>query len=340
MPYAQRKFTTPKLTCCIAHTNLLKPKAGQGMNTAFLDALNLAWKIHAVERGFMIRSTLATYESERMHVAKRLLDFDARYSRLFSEQQQKQSKGDPADSEFVKVFRDASEFTSGYGVSYPRNNLNVRLDLPSPSQPSLLMVYPSETVLRSGHLFPALDVKRVVDGSIVNLEQAVPFNGKFRIFIFAGRVSQDSANAVALADFVRYSFRQGSYYSAFLRQSIEESSAFRAPKLSHSSMYAFCTILTKSYTDVDFEGMLPPFLTADHDQIYLDDAGESHERQAHRRIGLTPDRPAVAVVRPDGYVGCMVRLVEGPATVDTLNEYFGRLVTKKLNTRDDGGKFN
>ena len=66
--------------------------------------------------------------------------------------------------------------------------------------------------------------------------------------------------------------------------------------------------------------MLPPFLTIDHDQIYSDDAGENPERQAHRRIGLNPDRPAVAIVRPDGYVGCMVRLVEGPATVDTLNE--------------------
>ena len=290
------------------------------MNTAFLDAQNLAWKIHAVERGFMTRSTLATYGSERMHVAKRLLDFDARYSKLFSEQHQKQSNGDPADSEFVKVFCDASEFTSGYGVSYPRNNLNVGLDLPSSGQPSLLMVYPSETLLRSGHLFPALDVKRVVDGKIINLEQAVPFNGKFRIFVFAGRVGQDSTNAVALADFVRFSFRQGSYYSAFPRHSNEENPALRAPESSDSSMYSFCTILSTRYTDVDFEGMLPPFLTIDHDQIYSDDAGENPERQAHRRIGLTPDRPAVAIVRPDGYVGCMVRLVEGPATVDTLNE--------------------
>ena len=310
------------------------------MNTAFLDAQNLAWKIHVVEQGFMIRSTLATYESERMHVAKRLLEFDARYSQLFSEQQQKQSNGGPADNEFVKVFRDASEFTSGYGVSYPRNDLNVGFDPPSSSQPSLLMTYPSETLLRSGHLFPALDVKRVADGSIVNLEQAVPFNGKFRIFIFAGHVGQDSANAVALADFVHNSFRQGSYYSAFSRHSKEENPALRAPKSSDSSMYAFCTILSTRYTDVDSEGLLPPFLTVDHDQIYSDDAGENPERQAHQTIGLTHDRPAVAVVRPDGYVGCVVRLVEGPATVDMLNEYFGRLVTKKLNTRDDGGKVN
>jgi len=38
--------------CCHTHS----PKAGQGMNTAFLDAQNLAWKIHHVESGFADRS--------------------------------------------------------------------------------------------------------------------------------------------------------------------------------------------------------------------------------------------------------------------------------------------
>ena len=43
--------------CCHTHS----PKAGQGMNTAFLDAQNLAWKIHHVERGFADRSILKSY---------------------------------------------------------------------------------------------------------------------------------------------------------------------------------------------------------------------------------------------------------------------------------------
>jgi len=35
-------------------------------------------------------------------------------------------------------------------------------------------------------------------------------------------------------------------------------------------------------------------------------------------------------VRPDGYVGCVIKLVEGSGTVDALNEYFSAFTTKKL----------
>lgn len=52
------------------HTH--SPKAGQGMNTAFLDAVNLAWKIHHVESGWAPRSSLSTYESERQLIAETL----------------------------------------------------------------------------------------------------------------------------------------------------------------------------------------------------------------------------------------------------------------------------
>jgi 2-polyprenyl-6-methoxyphenol hydroxylase-like FAD-dependent oxidoreductase len=60
----------------------MQPKAGQGMNTAFLDALNLAWKIHHVEAGFADRSLLNSYESERKLIAENLLNFDAKYAAL------------------------------------------------------------------------------------------------------------------------------------------------------------------------------------------------------------------------------------------------------------------
>src|SRR6195952_4301501 len=66
--------------CCHTHS----PKAGQGMNTAFHDAINFAWKMHLVESGFAKRSTLSTYESERKLIAENLLNFDAKYAKLFS----------------------------------------------------------------------------------------------------------------------------------------------------------------------------------------------------------------------------------------------------------------
>ena len=45
--------------------------------------------------------------------------------------------------------------------------------------------------------------------------------------------------------------------------------------------------------------------------------------------------PAVVVLRPDGYVGCAVRLIEGSSTVLALNMYFARFVSKKLCTMSD-----
>ncbi|KAA6407592.1 MAG: phenol 2-monooxygenase [Lasallia pustulata] len=118
------------------HTH--SPKAGQGMNTAFLDAVNLAWKIHHVESGFASRSILTTYESERKLIAENLLNFDAKYAALFS--QRKPSAGEvnlasqssptgPAQpstpggppNEFVETFKASCELTSGYGISYPPN---------------------------------------------------------------------------------------------------------------------------------------------------------------------------------------------------------------------------
>jgi 2-polyprenyl-6-methoxyphenol hydroxylase-like FAD-dependent oxidoreductase len=49
------------------------PVGGQGMNTGIADAVNLAWKLAAVMRGDSPESLLATYESERIGLARRLV---------------------------------------------------------------------------------------------------------------------------------------------------------------------------------------------------------------------------------------------------------------------------
>ena len=310
----------------------MKPKAGQGMNTGFLDAQNLAWKIHAVERGFASRSILTTYESERMQVAKKLLDFDASYNKLFSEPQQNNDGGQSGDSDFVKSFRNASEFTSGYGVSYPPNDLNIDSSHHSLTTSPLFMKYPAETRLRGGFLFPAVDATRVTEGSLVNLEQAVPFNGAYRIYVFGGQTTKPVIKA-ALADFAWYSLQQGSYYSSF--------SSGPGSHHSHLPVYTFCTILAVRRSDVDIDRMVPELLARDRTQVYVDDVGEdavdegTSPYQAHRRIGTTANKPAVVVVRPDGYVGCIVKLLEGSGTVDALNAYFGRFTTGNLGPQFD-----
>ena len=49
------------------------PVGGQGMNTGIGDAVNLAWKLAAVLRGEANETVLATYETERMPFARKLV---------------------------------------------------------------------------------------------------------------------------------------------------------------------------------------------------------------------------------------------------------------------------
>ena len=304
------------------------------MNTAFSDALNLAWKIHAVESGFASRLTLSTYESERMHVAETLLNFDAIYTNLFSQQQQAQSSCQTEDSEFVKTFKSNSGFTSGYSVSYLPNVLNIDSSYGPSTVSSQYKAFTNETRLRGGHIFPSLNVTRVVDASVVHLEQAVPLNGAYRIYIFAGCPEKGTTRA-ALADLAVYSLLPNSYLSSFLRSDINETncSNIHCP---HSQFYTFCTIFTAQGKDLDIDLLSPELLSKYRQHIYVDiPEGNICEQDlpqsmAYKKIGVTAEKPTVIVVRPDGYVGCTIRLMEGPATVQALNTYFGRFVTKVL----------
>src|ERR1700760_1911565 len=179
------------------------------MNTAFLDAANLAWKIHHVESGFASRSILSTYESERKHIAEELLAFDAKYAALFSKRPPSASEVDRGSSghksaaeseenEFVKTFKASSEFTSGYGVAYKGNVFNWTPDRPAaPRHP--LFLHPDlpggafTTKLKPGRILIPATVTRVADENVVHLEHEVPFNGAWRLYVFAGRPSAPAA---------------------------------------------------------------------------------------------------------------------------------------------------
>jgi len=192
--------------CCHTHS----PKAGQGMNTAFLDAQNLAWKIHHVEAGFADRSILKSYEAERRLIADNLLNFDAKYAKLFSQRQpsagevgavsqQKAGNGaqQPEENEFMKTFKESCEFTSGYGVAYNENIFNWSESHPAKS-PLFLSEKKGQTTQRTGRIMTPATVTRVADANVVHLEQEIPLNGSYRIYLFGGKHSKTKQ---AITDF-------------------------------------------------------------------------------------------------------------------------------------------
>lgn len=60
--------------------HLFTPTGGLGMNTGIDDAVNLAWKLAAVQRGWAGRHLLASYEAERRPVGARNLAFSKAFA--------------------------------------------------------------------------------------------------------------------------------------------------------------------------------------------------------------------------------------------------------------------
>ncbi|GAW15328.1 hypothetical protein ANO14919_047370 [Xylariales sp. No.14919] len=314
------------------HTH--SPKAGQGMNTAFLDAQNLAWKIHAVEAGFAEREILTTYEPERKKVAENLLSFDNKYAKLFSQRPpaatevqaaSRHTNGHSEDNEFIKTFKEACEFTSGYGVAYGPNVLNWSSSHPAQSR----LIHPEGTKLRTGRLMANADVTRVIDANIVHLEQQIPWNGSFRIYIFAGKPSVTSR---ALKDLAFQLGGKRSFFGSFLRPDIDAVSHHEIYN-PHSLFFTICTIFAAARSDIEISRDLPGLLGRYRDLVYADDKWDRRvpdaAAAAHAKMGVDEEKGGVVVVRPDGYVGIVTSLVEGSGTIDALNSYFDAFCTKK-----------
>ncbi|KAK4202555.1 FAD binding domain-containing protein [Triangularia verruculosa] len=316
------------------HTH--SPKAGQGMNTAFLDALNLAWKIHAVEGGLAHKSILETYEPERKDVAETLLSFDNKYAKLFSQRPpssnevaaataQKATAG-AEENEFIKTFKESCSFTSGYGVAYKANQLNWHPEHPAQSH----VIHPKSTALVPGRLFKNADVTRVVDANVVHLEQEIPLNGAFRLFIFAGK---PAVTGQALKDLAAGLAKKNSFYTAYQRADIDQVSHHERHN-PHSHFFTVATVFAAKRNEIEISRDLPALLARYKDNVYADDRWARHfpdsKATAHAKMGLDEERGGVVVVRPDGYTGVVVALEEGSATVDALNAYFGAFSAKKL----------
>jgi hypothetical protein len=317
----------------VCHTH--SPKAGQGMNTAFLDAVNLAWKIHHVESGFASRDILSTYEAERKKVAENLLDFDAKYAKLFSSRIP--SAGEVAgasqetpleENEFVKTFKASCEFTSGYGVAYNPNTINWSSE--HPAQHPLFLPYDHGTHLRTGRILTPATVTRVVDANVVHLEQEIPLNGSYRIYLFAGLPSKTTT---AIKDLATHLSNPTSFFSTFAHKD-KASDRYHEPHNPHSDFLSVCTIFNAPRSHIYIREMLPPIFARYNEHVYADDVPDQRvpdaKAAAHAKMGLSEEEGGVVVVRPDGYVGCVVRLVEGRGTCEALNGYFKVLTGMRL----------
>jgi phenol 2-monooxygenase len=170
------------LTGDACHTH--SPKAGQGMNVSLQDGYNLGWKVAAVLKGQAPASILETYRVEREKVAADLIEFDRFFMRIFSSRSKSSEAGDshtPSEN-FAEHFIKAGRYTAGLTAKYEDSVLTST----ARSKASLA------AGLNVGMRFPSAQVVRFCDSRAMQLVRAFPADGRWRIVVFVGDISQES----------------------------------------------------------------------------------------------------------------------------------------------------
>ncbi|GAA6017808.1 hypothetical protein JCM11491_004628 [Sporobolomyces phaffii] len=293
------------------HTH--SPKAGQGMNTSMQDTWNLGWKLGHVVTGLAKPSLLETYSAERQVVAKTLIDFDTKFSKLFSGKPAS-ATADGADGvdlkEFKSVFSTGNLFAAGMSIDYANSTISGKAQ----SKPELA------TNLVVGERFYSAQVVNAASATADQLTTRIPFTGAYRVLVFAGNVAEPGpmARLKRLAE--------------YLDSPESPVSKFTPSHLPRWSVIDPVTIHSSPRTSVELYDFPQPSIFHPHNykRIYVDEPSYHRgDGKAYETYGISKEVGAIVVVRPDQYVG----LVVGLEDYALLDDYFSAfLVAAK-----DGG---
>ena len=291
------------------HTH--SPKAGQGMNTSMQDTFNLAWKLGHVISGLAKQDLLQTYSDERQVVAKTLIDFDTKFSKLFSGKPAAKGDMDGIDlSEFKDVFATGNLFAAGMSIKYA---------------PSLIVGHPKQKQelapkLVIGERFHSAQVVNVASATADQLATRMPTNGAFRVLVFAGNVAMEPAMA---------RLRK---LAAYLDKPESVVSKYTPANKPRWSIVDVITIHSSPRTEVELYDFPQPSIFPPHNykKVYVDEPSYHRgDGKAYEYYGISKEEGAVVVVRPDQHVGLVCSLED----TDVLDEYFERFLVPAA----DGG---
>ncbi|GJN93616.1 hypothetical protein Rhopal_006673-T1 [Rhodotorula paludigena] len=298
------------------HTH--SPKAGQGMNTSMQDTWNLCWKLGAVITGVAKRELLQTYSDERQVVAKTLIDFDTKFSKLFSG---KPASADDVDDgvdlkEFKDVFATGNLFAAGMSINYT-DSIVVGKDGSKGavrSRPELA------SKLAVGERFFSAQVVNHASATADQLTTRIPYTGAFRILVFPGDVAKPQL------------MQRLEKFAAYLDSPESVVSKYTPSNLPRWSIIDPVTIHAAERTSLELYDFPQPSIFHPHNykRLYVD--GPSHHRgdgKAYEAYGISKEEGAVVVVRPDQYIG----LITGLEDTDTLDAYFAQFM---LPAKDGG----
>ncbi|CAE6506518.1 unnamed protein product [Rhizoctonia solani] len=248
------------------HTH--SPKAGQGMNASMNDTHNLIWKLTQVLRGWASPSLLKTYELERRKYAQDLIDFDRKFSALFSSKAQSAGNLEGVShQQFVSVFQTFGNFTSGIGIHYAPSAI---VETKHQSLASKLII--------GQRLIPQVII-RTADARPFEIQDLIPSDIRYKVIVFAGNTKDvmQKARIQKLADELDKPER-------FYKNSM--------------------TKTTGDYTDIPAT-LRTHWSKVFMDDVSV--APRLGGGQLYETYGIGSDG-CVAVVRPDGYIGTIVPL--------------------------------
>ncbi|KAJ5375968.1 hypothetical protein N7509_012854 [Penicillium cosmopolitanum] len=280
-----------------AHSH--SPKIGMGMNMSLQDGFNLGWKLALVAQGAADPSILNTYNAERLPLAKMLVEYDRQISSQFTKDEN--ASEDIQKTDARTIHQEFEDFYEGRKAFYPASNLVHKLSRPRPGEK-----FPVRKLLNQARL----DTRWTTN--------ILESDGRFRLVVLAGDIrfpmQKDRVDQL------------GSVLPSILNRYIAPISQFDGP-------INTLTIHSSPWDEVeyhDFPEVLRPFdevMGWAYDRIWSERActyDSECEGKAYEKWGVDLVRGAVAIIRPDQYVGWVGELEDTAG----MTKYFDQILRK------------
>jgi phenol 2-monooxygenase (NADPH) len=274
-------------------------------------AFNLGWKIATVVNKTCDRSILKTYQSERRRIAQDLIDFDHKFSRLFSGRPAKDVMDEEGISmeEFKSAFERGNMFASGIAVDYGASLIVAKAgDLAQQGDGTNISALGEEkdrvvgkqhlsTNIKIGMRMPSFQILNQADARPSQFQELLKSNGRWRLVVFAGDL-QDPRQWERITRFGATLADPSSFLSRYNKAGGTANSVIELLTL-HSSPRTSIELL-------DLPDVFHPYSERegwDYWKVFVDDQSY-HEGHGHayQKYGVDEKSGCVVVLRPDQYV--------------------------------------
>ncbi|KAJ3852796.1 FAD binding domain-containing protein [Lentinula lateritia] len=223
------------------------------------------------------------YELERRRYAQDLIDFDKKFSKLFSGKPYSESNLDGVSHlEFLKAFQTFGGFTSGLGVQYTDSMI-----IDSKHQAQNIFI---------GRRLPPRPLLRAADCRPIDLHDLLVSDARFKLLVFTGD-THDPAQMARVQEFAKQFSASGSFFAEF-----------SSPD-SMRKVFDIVPISSEKKETIMYNA-LPRILWSHWSKVLVDDIdmkGVTGSGKVYESLGINA-AGAVIVVRPDGYVAAIAPL--------------------------------